>query len=307
MQASVTSDSTPTPPPRRSASQRAPPRARAPRLHPRRAAAPLTPSFRPALLTPTWPCCSTLIMRPLTDSRRHILILLASPSPHRPACIPAPCFQLGLRPLVLINQRRVLQAHHYPLRVLRRNRWFPTTGTLLQRRTQRHHLVIALQCRPSRPNRRITSSTHLPHLPGIPRIGRRILLGRLRPAIRPRRRPVLLRLLSAPVPSHPASRRRSRQEKRARTVCRHRNEGITVPVWCLFVRVRLYTVRLLYLCFIFHPMLCLVSRSLSPFFFTFLLLDLSNMRLSLLSSLPVLCFWACMYSCCHNYPWYYRV
>ena len=269
MQASVTSDSTPTPPPRPSASQRAPARARAPRLHPRRAAAPLTPSFRPALPTPTWPCCSTLIMRPPTDSRQLILILLASPSPHRPACIPAPCFQVGLRPRVLINQRRVLQAHHYPPRVRRRNRWSPTTGTLLQPRTQRHQLVMALQCRPSRPNRRIISSTHLPHLPGIPRIGRPILLGRLRPAIRPRRKPVLLRLLSAPAPSHPASRRRSRQEKRARTDCRHREGGIFSS---RLVLVRslvcvLYSVRLLYLCFIFHPMLCLVSCSLSLLLF----------------------------------------
>jgi hypothetical protein len=219
IRASVTSDTIPTLP-RASASQRALLRARALLPHPPTAAAPLTPSFQPALPTPTWPCCSTPTMRPPTDSRRPILTLLASPSQHRPACTRAPCSRVGLRRLrpVPVNQR-VPQARHYPPRV-RRKEWFPITGTPPPRRTQCHHrLAKALQCSRARPNRRITSSTRHPRLPVIPRIGRRIIpeRRRRRRVIRRRRRPDLLRLLSAPARSHLASRRRLKLETRART------------------------------------------------------------------------------------------
>jgi hypothetical protein len=230
IRASVTSDTIPTPP-RASASQRALPQARAPRPRPQTAAVPLTPSFRPASPTPTWPCTPT--MRPPTDSRQLILILLASPSRLRRACTPAPCSQLGLPRLrpVPVNQR-VLRAHHYPLRGLRKE-WFLITGTPLPRRTQCHHRVAkALQCSRAKPNRRITSSTHLPRLPVILRIGRHITLGRRRRrqrAIRPRRIPDLLLLPSAPVRSHPASRRRLKLETRARTAWRHREENNYSP------------------------------------------------------------------------------
>ena len=268
MRASATSDSTPTRPPRLNASLRAPPRARAPRPHRQTAALPLIPSVRPASPTPTWPCCNMLIMRRRMDSRRHILTLLAFPYRPRRACTPAPCFQVGLRRPVRINRRRVLRARHYPLRVRRRNQWFPTMGIPLPRRTLCHPLVKAPQCRP-RPSRHITSSTHLPRLQVIPRIGRRITPGRRRPAIRPRRRPVLRLLPSAPVPSHPALRLRSRLEKKARTVWRHRKEGITI---CLVLvrSLRLYTVRIvLVLHFPFYALFSARSPSPPLFFLLF--------------------------------------
>lgn len=216
---------TPTPP-KASASQRAPPQARALRPHPQTAAVPLTPSFRLVLPTPTWPCCSTRIMRPHTDSRQLILILLAPSYQLRRACTPAPCSQPGLPRLRLlpINQR-VLLAHHYLLRDPRKE-WFPITGTPLLRR-QGHQLPKALQCSRARPNRRITSSILLPRLLVIPRIGRRIPPGRRRRqrAIRHRRRPDLLLLPSALARSHLESRRRLRQETRARTAWRHRERN----------------------------------------------------------------------------------
>jgi len=176
------------------------------------------------------------------DSRRLILIPLASLSRRRRACTPAPCSHPGLRLLRLVPvNKRALLARHYPLRV-RRKEWYLITGTHLPRRTQCHRLARVLQCRPRR-NRRITSFTHRPRLPVIPRIGRRITQGRRQRqrAIRRRRRPVLRLLPSAPARSHLASRRRLRQEMRARTAWRHREEIITV---CLVEFVRLYTVRI---------------------------------------------------------------
>lgn len=188
-------------------------------------------------------------MRPPTDSRRLIPILLASPYRHRQACTPAPCF-LGLRPLVPINLRALL-VRHCPLRA-RRKEWFLITGTPQPQRTHSHRLPMAPRCR-RRVSRRITSSTH--RLPVIPRIGRRIPRGLRLRAIRPRRRPVLLRRPSALARSHPAPRPRLKREKRARTVWRHR-EGRVIVRLCLFSFVSMYTVRIVLVLHIFHPMLC---------------------------------------------------
>ena len=182
-------------------------------------------------------------MRPPTDSRQLILILLAPSYQPRRACTPAPCFQPGLPRLRLlpINQR-VLLAHQYPLRDPRKE-WFPIMGTPLPRRLG-HQLPKALQCSRARPNRRITSSIHLPRLLVILRIGRRIPLGQRRRrrqrAIRHRRKPDLLLLPSAPARSHLASRRRLRQETRARTAWRHRERN-NYPVRLVLVGLSVYS------------------------------------------------------------------